>query len=111
MALFDVTGHKRKINFGAAGVDEVLQNVAMILTTPKFSVPLRRDWFIDYSLLDKPMRHSQAILAREVFTALRAHEPRARLVGPVRFIQNPEEGMDGYMMPEITVEVSLNGFA
>ena len=107
MALFDVTGRKRKIDFGATGVDEVLQNVAMILTTPKYSVPLRRGWFIDYSLLDTPSPMAQATLAREIFVALRAHEPRARLVGPVRFIQNPDDAMDGFLMPSLTIEVIL----
>jgi hypothetical protein len=105
--LFDVTGRKRKIDFGATGVDEVLQNVAMILTTPKFTVPLRRDWFIDYSLLDKPMPQAQAILAQEVFVAIRTYEPRARIVGQIRFIQNTDDALDGWMMPAVTVEVTL----
>ncbi|MCL2742181.1 MAG: hypothetical protein FWE70_08805, partial [Oscillospiraceae bacterium] len=79
----------------------------MILTSPAFSVPLRRSWFVDYTLLDRPTPRAQATLAREIFTAIREHEPRARLVGPVRFIQDPEEGMDGWMMPSLTVEVNL----
>lgn len=107
MAIYEVTGRKRKINFGATGVDEVLQNVAMILTTPKNTVPLRRSWFIDYTLLDTPTPQAQAKLAQEIFVAIREHEPRARIVGSVRFIQNPDEAMNGYMMPAITVEVIL----
>ena len=107
MAIFDVTGRKRKIDFGATGVDEVLQNVAMILTTPKFTVPLHRDWFVDYALLDRPMNVTQTLLAEQVFDAIREHEPRARITGPVRFIQNPDEAMDGRLMPLVTVEVDM----
>lgn len=106
--LYDVTGRKHKIDLGATGIDEVLQNVATILTTPKGTVPLRRDWFIDYSLLDKPMPQAQAQLAQQIFAALRKHEPRARIVGPVRFIQSDDAAMDGRMTPAVTVEVDLN---
>jgi hypothetical protein len=102
---YEVTGRKRKINFGATGVDEVLQNVAMILTTPKGTVPLRRDWFIDGSVLDMPQEAAKARLATEIFTAIRAHEPRARIVGDIRFVETPEEAMYGKIIPAVTIEV------
>jgi len=103
---YEVIGRKRKINFGATGVDEVLQNVAMILQTPKMTVPLRRSWFIDYSLLDKPIEVAQAQLASEVFQAIRKYEPRATITG-IRFIQDNEQNMEGWIIPAVSVEVNL----
>ena len=107
MTTYEVTGRPRKINFGATGVDEVLQNVCMILTTPIFSVPLHRDWFIDYSLVDMPINAAQNVLAGRVFTAIRDHEPRARIIGPIEFVQTNDEAMGGIMIPRIRVEVIL----
>ena len=104
---YEVSGIRRKINFGATGVDEVLQNVSIILSTPKMSVPLRRDWFIDYSLLDAPMPIAQARLSAEIFRAIRDHEPRARIVGPVRYIQDQTQTMEGMLIPSVTIEVTL----
>jgi hypothetical protein len=104
---FEVIGNRREIDFGATGVDEVLQNVAMILTTPIGSVPLRRDWFIDLSLLDTPMPLAQARLSQQIFQAIRTHEPRARIVGPITYIQPPADSIDGRMIPVVTIEVVL----
>jgi phage baseplate assembly protein W len=105
--VYEVTGRNKKINFGAIGIDEVLQNVAMILTTPKGSVPLRRSWFIDYSLLDTPMPAAQAKVASQIFQAIRTHEPRARIVGEIRFIQDNLEALDGRLVPAVNIEVVL----
>lgn len=105
--IYEITGATRPINFGLTGVDEVLQNVAMILTTPQGSVPLRRNWFIDLSLLDTPTPAAQARLSAEIFRAIRDHEPRARIVGPVRFIQSLDDNLDGRMTPAVTIEVVL----
>jgi len=103
--LYEVTGKKRKINFGAYGVDEILQNVAMILTTPKHSVPLRRDWFIDYTLQDIPIDAAKARLAADIFSALRRHEPRAKIVGEIKFLETDVQAMDGYLIPSVTVDI------
>lgn len=104
---YEVTGVRRHIDFGATGVDEILQNVAMILTTPKGSVPLRRDWFIDMGLLDEPMPVAQAKISAEIFAAIRAHEPRARIKGPIRFVQDPDDSMDGRLVPAVSIEVVI----
>ena len=104
---YEVTGRNRKINFGATGVDEVLQNVAMILTTPRGTVPLRRSWFIDGGVLDLPQPVAKARLAQEIVVAIRNHEPRARIKGAIRFVETPEEALDGKIVPAVTVEVVL----
>ena len=46
--------------------EEVLQNVAVILSTPKFSVPLERGLGLAQRFLDKPIPAAQSILISEV---------------------------------------------
>ena len=50
--------------------EEVLQNVAVILSTPKFSVPLERGLGLAQRFLDKPIPAAQSILISEVLEAI-----------------------------------------
>lgn len=59
--------------------EEVLQNVAVILSTPKFSVPLDRGLGLAQRFLDKPIQVAQSILISEVLDAIEAYEPRAEV--------------------------------
>lgn len=104
---YDVMGGApRAIDFGATGVEEVLQNVAMILTTPIFSVPLDRDFGVDFSLLDNPIPMAEAKLTSQIFQAIRAYEPRA-MVHEISFLHSAPDVMDGKMAPKVTLEVDL----
>lgn len=60
-------------------VEEVLQNVAMIVSTPKFSVPLDRGLGLAQRFLDKPIATAQSILISEVLDAVEEYEPRAEV--------------------------------
>ena len=46
--------------------EEVLQNVAIIVSTPKFSVPLDRGLGLAQRFIDKPIQVAQSILISEV---------------------------------------------
>ena len=59
--------------------EEVLQNVAVILSTPKFSVPLERGLGLAQRFLDKPIPAAQSILISEVLEAIEEFEPRAEV--------------------------------
>ena len=63
----------------ATELDEIAQNVAMILATEKFSVPLDRTFGIDAKLVDLPISTAQAKMSAEIATAIREQEPRAKL--------------------------------
>ena len=97
-----------RINWNASGVEEVLQNVKTIITTPIFSVPLRRNWFIDLSLLDNPMNVAQAKLRSHIYELIKVHEPRA-VVKEIHFIQDNTDSMDGKSIIQIKLEVNLDG--
>lgn len=58
-------------------VREVLRNVAVILATPKGSVPMYRDFGLDMSFLDKPVNVAKNMAIIPVREAIEQWEPRA----------------------------------
>ncbi len=58
-------------------IEEVLRNVAIILATPKGSVPMYREFGLDMSFLDKPMNVAKNMAVIPVREAIEAWEPRA----------------------------------
>lgn len=91
-----------KINFKPeTTVEEVLQNVAIILSTPKFSVPLDRGLGLAQRFIDKPIQTAQAILVSEVLDAIEEYEPRAE-VENVSFIMGSRPGA---LIPVVEVNI------
>lgn len=60
-------------------VEEVLQNVAVLISSPKFSVPLDRGLGLAQRFIDKPIQVAQSILISEVIEAVQEYEPRAQI--------------------------------
>lgn len=58
-------------------VKEILRNVAVILATPKGSVPMYRDFGLDMRFLDKPMNMAKNMAVIPVREAIEGWEPRA----------------------------------
>lgn len=58
-------------------VKEILRNVAIILATPKGSVPMYRDFGLDIRFLDKPMNVARNVAVIPVREAIEQWEPRA----------------------------------
>ena len=58
-------------------VKEILRNVAVILATPKGSVPMYRSFGLDMSFLDKPMNLAKNMAVIPVREAIEEWEPRA----------------------------------
>ena len=68
------------INFAPATLaEEVLQNVRMIISTVKYSVPMDREFGIEGAILDRPVNVAKAHLTNEIFRAVRRYEPRAEI--------------------------------
>ncbi len=61
-------------------VSSVLQNIAVILTTPRGSVPLYREFGLDQSFVDKPIPVARAMMISLVREAIERWEPRATVV-------------------------------
>lgn len=89
------------INFGATGVEEVLQNVAFILSTPLLSCPLDRSFGWDAGI-DDPIHLRKARYVYEVTDAIQKFEPRA-IVENVTFEES--EVLNGKLRPKVRVSI------
>ncbi len=85
-------------------VNAVLQNIALILATPKGSVPFYRDFGISSEFLDRPVPVAKVMLISEVREAVEEWEPRASVVN-VNFKENVLE--PGRLVPIVEVEISV----
>lgn len=83
-------------------VSAILQNIALILATPKGSAPFYRDFGISSEFLDKPVPVAKVMMISEVREAVEAWEPRASVIG-VSF----KEGVPGKLVPVVEVEISV----
>lgn len=83
-------------------VHSVMQNIRTILRTPKFTVPLYREFGLDYNFLDSPVTVASPILYAEVKEAIEEYEPRCEVVEIAFVIDklNP-----GALSPEVEVEI------
>lgn len=83
-------------------VEEILQNVSTILSTPKGSVPLDREFGVDISFLDRPIQVAKVMIVSAVTEAIEEFEPRAKVERVTVAIDEMEPGR---LIP--TVEVSI----
>lgn len=80
----------------------ILQNVAMILGTPKGSVPMYRDFGVRIEALDRPVPVAKIMLRSEVKEAVELYEPRVEVVD-VTFEQDRAD--PSHLIPTVEVEI------
>ena len=101
MSTYTVTPYLSDIDFlPSTEAEEILQCVRCILCTPKWSVPLDRDFGVDMEALDRPLPVAQAKLSSEIVTALKEYEPRVEVTDITWDAQE-----DGVLMPTVTINV------
>ena len=83
-------------------ISSVLQNIAIILSTPKGTVPLYRDFGLDWRHLDKPMPVAKVLMIAEVREAIERWEPRAT-VQKISFDIDPAQ--PGVLLPKVEVDI------
>lgn len=82
--IYEVTTAATDLKINPANeLEEIAQNVLMIITTPKFTVPLDRGFGISTEFLDAPISGRQAKIAAEVVSAVKEFEPRARVTNVI----------------------------
>ena len=81
--------------------EEIMQNVAVILATPKFSVPLDRGLGMNMNFLDKPVPSAKVLAIGDVMDAIEEGEPRVK----VREVDFLEVSMMGRLVPVAEVEI------
>ncbi|MCL1788863.1 MAG: GPW/gp25 family protein [Oscillospiraceae bacterium] len=60
--------------------EEILQNVSMILSTVRGTVPLDRNFGVSDRFVDRPVPAVNALMRAELFDAIEKNEPRAEVV-------------------------------
>lgn len=86
-------------------LEEIAQNVRMILTTLKKTVPMDRAFGIDGDIVDLPVAAAQARLTAEIVGAIALYEPRASVVS-VDYTSTTEEGNDGILQAKVRIEIN-----
>lgn len=85
-------------------VNSVLQNIAVILTTPLGTVPLYRDFGLDMSFVDKPRPIAEVLMVAPVREAIHRWEPRATVLD---VIPGSDPSYPGTLIPIVEVEINV----
>src|SRR5699024_1600799 len=92
----------QKVNFAPASVvEEVLQNVSTIISTTRFTVPMKRNFGVDYGLIDSPLPVAQAQASAQIIAEIHAREPRARVLE----VTYSGDAAEGILVPHVKVDV------
>lgn len=105
MTTLEVTANKKpQIDFAPSTVEaEVLQNIATLLGTIRYTVPYDRTIGMNPTYLDDPTPATRARVTADIIDVLRTHEPRAKVI-EVLF---NEDQATGNLIP--TARVTVNG--
>lgn len=87
-------------NFSATEIEEIIQNIHVGMTTPKGTVPLDRDFGIDWSCLDLPIQQAKAKLTIDYIEQIPKFDSRAK-VKSVSFTSD----RDGQLKPKVVIEI------
>lgn len=82
-------------------VEEVLQNLSMILSTTKYSVPLDRNFGLFAHFVDKPTSVAEALIVSEILDAIEKYESRAEVLDV--FVERDE--MTGKIILRLEVDI------
>lgn len=100
--MYEVIGEKKPLNLLATGIEEILQNITVILTTPKGSVTLDRSFGIDMSFLDLPLEISENICTTQIIEAIQDYEPRVE----VTKVSYEKDHSTGILKPKVQVRIN-----
>lgn len=97
-----LTAELSEVNFAPSNIyEEVAQNVKIICTTSKYSVPMDRNFGVDANFLDLPTPKAMAQIQAEIIQAIRKYEPRCK-VKKINF----EGNIDGKL--NLKVRIAIN---
>lgn len=85
--------------------EAVLQNVALILATPKGTVPLYRDFGLAQDFLDRPAPAARQMMIARIREAIETWEPRATFRS-VTFRDDPAQ--PGALLPVVEIDITLD---
>ena len=95
----------RHINwFPESVIEEILQNVAVLITTVRGSVVLDRNLGLSATFIDEPAQRSMAMASIFLLETIREYEPRVD-VQLIDFVPNPNDAMDGRFYPRVVLRI------
>ena len=89
-------------------IKEILRNVAVILATPKGSVPMYRSFGLDMRFLDKPMNVAKNMAVIPVREAIEEWEPRAEYTDITLY---PDPSNPGKLTFTVQIEIKVGDSA
>ena len=96
------TSASTTVNFApATTIEEILQNVRTILSTPVYSVPLDRAFGVNADFVDLPLPVAQARLSANIVQAVQKFEPRVE----VTQVQFGADVISGKLQPIIRLRL------
>lgn len=98
---YTIYGEQKSIDFGASGLQSILQNVRTIVTTIQSSVPQDRQFGIDVSSLDGPIEIIKARMTAKIIDAIREYEPRV----DVTSVQYDDDEENGRLIPIVKIRI------
>lgn len=96
----EVIAEPGRIDFGASGVAEILQNVRTILTTITGTAPFSRDLGVAPDPIDGPLEIAKARLTPLIIEAVQTYEPRVE-VTEVTYMQDDQ----GQLTPSVKLKL------
>ena len=95
----------RKVNlFPANKLEEILQNVAVLITTVQGTVPLDRRIGVPITFIDEPLQAGMIELTAFLLHAIPEYEPRV-IVQEIDFVQDVDAALDGKLIPSVKVVI------
>jgi len=89
------------LDFGATGIREIVQNVAVLMLTPIMSQVLDRRLGLDMSFVDRPIPIAQNMLISEMADKVHEFEDRIDIVD-VEFLPSAAEA--GHLYARVTLK-------
>ena len=96
----------REINmFPRTTIEEILQNVRMLISTVRGTVPLDRELGLTNSFIDDPLPKGKARFAIFMIETIQDYELRVRVTN-VDFAPRLDDALDGRLYPRVKVMIS-----
>lgn len=100
--IFEVLAGPRSVDFAPSTVEEeIIQNVATILSTLRYTVPFDRGFGVNPTYLDDPMPAGRARVTADVIRAIQRYEPRCKVESVVF---DADQG-EGVLIPKVRVSI------
>lgn len=90
-----------ELNFGAKGVERILQNVRNLISTYLYEVAYNRTMGINAALFDKPSDIAASMYTAEIYRVIGDYEQRAT----VKSVAYKGVDTDGNMGFEVVIEI------